>query len=70
MLTYSYTGDLDTKGIQTTVEAMNLGTVGVTTGSAFGTDLETVQICSASGEIRHYWKKLGLPWWLSGKEPA
>ena len=34
------------------------------------TDLETVQICSASGEIRHYWKKLGLPWWLSGKEPA
>ena len=38
MLTYSYVGDLDTKGIQTTVEAMNLGTVGVTTGSAFGTD--------------------------------
>ena len=50
MLTYSYTGDLDTKGIQTTVEAMNLGTVGVTTGSAFGTDLETVQISFSSDE--------------------
>ncbi len=50
MLTYSYTGDIDTKGIQTTVEAMNLGTVGVTTGSAFGTDLETVQISFSSDE--------------------
>lgn len=50
MLTYSYVGDLDTKGIQTTVEAMNLGTVGVTTGSAFGTDLETVQISFSSDE--------------------
>lgn len=50
MLTYSYTGDLDTKGVQTTVEAMNLGTVGVTTGSAFGTDLETVQISFSSDE--------------------
>lgn len=50
MLTYSYTGNLDTKGIQTTVEAMNLGTVGVTTGSAFGTDLETVQISFSSDE--------------------
>ena len=28
------------------------------------TDIETVPTCSASGEIRHYWKKLGLPWWL------
>ncbi len=50
MLTYSYVGDLDTKGVQTTVEAMNLGTVGVTTGSAFGTDLETVQISFSSDE--------------------
>ncbi len=50
MLTYSYVGDLDTKAVQTTVEAMNLGTVGVTTGSAFGTDLETVQISFSSDE--------------------
>ncbi len=50
MLTYSYVGDIDTKGVQTTVEAMNLGTVGVTTGSAFGTDLETVQISFSSDE--------------------
>ena len=50
MLTYSYIGDLDTKAIQTTVEGMNLGTVGVTTGSAFGTDLETVQISFSSDE--------------------
>ena len=50
MLTYSYTGDIDTNAVQTTVEAMNLGTVGVTTGSAFGTDLETVQISFSSDE--------------------
>ena len=50
MLTYSYVCDLDTKAVQTTVEAMNLGTVGVTTGSAFGTDLETVQISFSSDE--------------------
>lgn len=50
MLTYSYVGELDAKGVQTTVEAMNLGTVGVTTGSAFGTDLETVQISFSSDE--------------------
>ena len=47
MLTYSYAGDIDTKAVQATVEGMNLGTVGVTTGSAFGTDLETVQISFA-----------------------
>ena len=50
MLTYSYVGELDTKAVQTTVEGMNLGTVGVTTGSAFGTDLETVQISFSSDE--------------------
>lgn len=50
MLTYSYVGDLDTKAVQTTVQNMNLGTVGVTTGSAFGTDLETVQISFSSDE--------------------
>ncbi|MBO5378281.1 MAG: protein translocase subunit SecF [Ruminiclostridium sp.] len=50
MLTYSYVGDLDTKAVQTAVQDMNLGTVGVTTGSAFGTDLETVQISFSSDE--------------------
>ncbi len=50
MLTYSYAGDIDTKAVQATVEGMNLGTVGVTTGSAFGTDLETVQISFSSDE--------------------
>ena len=50
MLTYSYVGDLDTKAVQTAVQNMNLGTVGVTTGSAFGTDLETVQISFSSDE--------------------
>ncbi len=50
MLTYSYIGELDTSAVQKTVEDLNLGTVGVTTGSAFGTDLETVQISFSSDE--------------------
>lgn len=50
MLTYSYTGDLDTGAVQKTVEDLKLGTVGVTAGSAFGTDLETVQISFSSDE--------------------
>ncbi len=50
MLTYSYTGEINTSAVQKTVEALNLGTVGVTTGSAFGTDVETVQISFSSDE--------------------
>ncbi len=50
MLTYSYTGELDTVAMQKTVEGLNLGTVGITSGSAFGTDLETVQISFSSDE--------------------
>ncbi len=50
MLTYSYTNEIDTKAVQKTVESLNLGTVGVTTGSAFGTDMETVQISFSSAE--------------------
>lgn len=50
MLTYSYTGELDTSAMQKTVEDLNLGTVGITSGSAFGTDLETVQISFSSDE--------------------
>lgn len=48
MLTYSYTGTIDVNAVKSTVEGMNLGTVGVTTGSAFGSDLETVQVSFAS----------------------
>ncbi len=48
MLTYSYTGEIDTKAVASEVEAFNLGTVGVTTGSAFGSDLKTVQISFSS----------------------
>ncbi len=48
MLTYSYKGTIDVNSVKSTVEEMNLGTVGVTTGSAFGSDLETVQIAFAS----------------------
>ncbi len=50
MLTYSYTGTIDVNAVKSTVEGMNYGTVGVTTGSAFGSDLETVQISFASDE--------------------
>ncbi len=50
MLTYSYTGTIDTSAVEATVEGLNLGTVGVTTGSAFGSDLETVQVSFSSDE--------------------
>ena len=48
MLTYSYNGTINTNDVKTEVEKLNLGTVGVTTGSAFGSDMETVQISFAS----------------------
>ena len=48
MLTYSYEGTIDTSAVKSKVEELKLGTVGVTTGSAFGSDLETVQISFAS----------------------
>lgn len=50
MLTYSYQGTIDVNSVKSAVEGMNLGTVGVTTGSAFGSDLETVQVSFASDE--------------------
>ncbi len=50
MLTYSYEGAIDTSAVKSEVEKLNLGTVGVSTGSAFGTDLETVQVSFASDE--------------------
>lgn len=48
MLTYSYTGTIDVDAVKSTVEGLSLGTVGVTTGSAFGSDLETVQLSFSS----------------------
>ncbi len=48
MLTYSYQGSIEPSAVKSTVEGLNLGTVGVTTGSAFGSDLETVQISFSS----------------------
>ncbi|MCH5324721.1 MAG: protein translocase subunit SecF [Eubacterium sp.] len=50
MLTYSYTGEIDTNAVQATVEAENHGAVKVTTGSALNSSLETVQISFASSE--------------------
>lgn len=48
MLTYSYDGTINTGDVKAEVEKLSLGTVGVTTGSAFGSDMETVQISFAS----------------------
>ena len=48
MLTYSYDGTINPSDVKAEVEKLNLGTVGVTTGSAFGSDMETVQISFAS----------------------
>lgn len=48
LLTYSYTGEIDTREVASTVEALNLGTVNVTTGSAFNSELETVSVSFAS----------------------
>ena len=50
MLTYSYKGTIDVDAVKKTVEEMNLGTVGVSAGSAFGSDLETVQVSFASDQ--------------------
>lgn len=48
MLTYSYDGTINPNDVKAEVEKLNLGTVGVTTGSAFGSDMETVQVSFAS----------------------
>lgn len=48
MLTYSYDGTINPSDVKAEVEKLNLGTVGVTTGSAFGSDMETVQVSFAS----------------------
>lgn len=50
MLTYSFTSEIDTDAVQTLVEAENHGTVRVSTGSSFGSDLETMTVSFASNE--------------------
>lgn len=50
MLTYSYSGEIDTNAVKSTVEAENYGTVVVTTGSAINSSLETVEISFSSAE--------------------
>lgn len=50
MLTYSYAGAIDTAAVKSIVEELGLGTVGVTTGSAFASDLETIQLSFSSEE--------------------
>lgn len=50
MLTYSYTGEIDTAAVQSVVEGEGHGAVNVTVGSALNSSLETVQISFASSE--------------------
>lgn len=50
ILTYSYTGDIDTNAVKDTVGGMNHGLATVTQGSAFGSDLETINVSFASNE--------------------
>lgn len=48
MLTYSYTGELSESAVKANVEKQGAGTVNVTKGSAFGSDLETVTVSFTS----------------------
>ncbi len=50
LLSYSYTGEIDTNLVKSTVEGFNAGTVKVSTGSAFGSDLEILKISFSSSE--------------------
>ena len=47
MLTYSYSGEIDTDAVKAEVEGMGYGAVTVTTGSSFGSSLETMTISFA-----------------------
>ena len=47
MLTYSYTGEIDTNAVKSVVEGENYGAVTVTTGSSFGSNLQTMTISFA-----------------------
>ena len=50
MLTYSYTGEIDTNAVKKTVEGENYGAVTVTTGSSMNSSLEVVEISFSSSE--------------------
>lgn len=50
MLTYSYTGEIDTNAVKKVVEGENYGAVTVTTGSSMNSTLETVEISFSSSE--------------------
>lgn len=50
LLTYSYTGTIDTNQVKSIVEQKGVGTVVVTTGSSFNSDLETVSVSFTSNE--------------------
>ena len=50
MLSYSYTGEIDTAAVKSEVESMGYGTVTVTTGSAFGSNLQTMTISFAAND--------------------
>lgn len=50
MLTYSYTGEIDTNAVKSVVEGENYGAVTVTTGSAMNGSMETVEVSFSSSE--------------------
>ena len=50
MLTYSYTGEIDTNAVKKTVEGENYGAVTVTTGSSMNSSLEVIEISFSSSE--------------------
>ena len=47
LLTYSYSGEIDTDAVKNEVEGMGYGAVTVTTGSSFGSNLQTMTISFA-----------------------
>ena len=50
MLTYSYTGEIDTNAVKQVVESENYGAVTVTTGSSMNSSLEVVEVSFSSSE--------------------
>jgi len=50
ILTYGYDGEISADTVKNTVEATGIGLVNVTTGSAIGSNLETVTVSFASAE--------------------
>jgi len=50
IMTYSYTGEIDTGKVNTEIDSLNLGGVTVTTGSAFGIDVELINVTFSSNQ--------------------